>query len=79
MVAEQIKQNATTRPNLISTFWMKYNPTMDSIGKSDEPTTAAPRVKLRILPSEYRVMFPFSPVKSEPFPHNNCQQQFTCE
>jgi len=52
IVAEHIKQKATTRPSLINSSWMKYRPTIDKMGSRDEATTAAPRAKFRIFPSE---------------------------
>jgi len=63
--AEQTKEKATIKPSLVTCEGTKYSPTIDRMGKRDEPTTARMRTKFRILPSEYRAMCHSSPPTSE--------------
>ncbi len=64
-VAEQMEQNAIIQPNRAVWEGMKYKPTMERIGNRDEPTIARTRTTLLILPSEYRIICPFSLVGSD--------------
>lgn len=51
-VAEQSAEKATIHPSLVVCEEMKYNTTMDKIGKIDDNTTARNLTVFLILPSE---------------------------